>query len=283
MSITQGTSSTTMTVHVDGDQINHIVQQRVKEHTEFDDVSLVVPATKHLAVSPESELTTSTDHVVNERTGAEYGGEFEGVERCEQHLDQALLERCTALSTLTAERPSLPSISETDPFPDSTSLNVVLPRPYSLTPPISTHTDPNVSSIGSDTIVSMSDSPKNAGLSAISQFTHNNNLNDALASSTVSVVSYSPNPSTHTPVHSTSSIEPVNELEYVPPQDYHRDGEAPTWAPQQYWIPRPFTSNIRPIISPIINHSLRPVPATRRPPTRSEDNCCDDDGIDDLD
>ncbi|KAK1217986.1 hypothetical protein PQX77_019337 [Marasmius sp. AFHP31] len=56
MLITQGESSTTMTVHVNGDQINQIVQQKEKERTKFDDVSGSV----ELADGGEAKILRST-------------------------------------------------------------------------------------------------------------------------------------------------------------------------------------------------------------------------------
>ncbi|KAK1224348.1 hypothetical protein PQX77_012732 [Marasmius sp. AFHP31] len=289
MFITQGTSSTTMTVHIDGDQNNHIVRQRVKEHTEFDDVSRVVPAKKReayrsqfrnlrrgdicrlkdtdLAVSPEAELTTRKDHVVNERTGAEHEGEFKGIKRREQRLDQALLEQCTTLSTLTAERPSLPSISETDSVSNSTSLNVVLPTPSFPTSPISTYIDP--------TTMSITDAPTNAGWSATSHSTNNNDPCNALAgaSDIDSAVSYPPDSTIHTPVYSTSTVEyTIADASLTRP---------PVSVARQHWIPRPFISNIR----PIAHRSSWPVLATSgSPTTRNEDDSrCNDDGKEEVD
>ncbi|KAK1217685.1 hypothetical protein PQX77_019654 [Marasmius sp. AFHP31] len=56
MLITQGESSTTMTVHVNGNQINQIVQQKEKERTKFDDVSGFV----ELADGGEAKILCST-------------------------------------------------------------------------------------------------------------------------------------------------------------------------------------------------------------------------------
>ncbi|KAK1234938.1 hypothetical protein PQX77_001850, partial [Marasmius sp. AFHP31] len=56
MVINQGDRSTTMTVHVSGDQINQIVQQKEKERTKFDDVSGFV----ELADGGEAKILRST-------------------------------------------------------------------------------------------------------------------------------------------------------------------------------------------------------------------------------
>ncbi|KAK1235568.1 hypothetical protein PQX77_001199 [Marasmius sp. AFHP31] len=221
--------------------------------------------TTDLAVSPEAELTTRKDHVVNERTGAEHGGEFKGIKRCEQRLDQALLE-FTALSTLTAERSSLPSISETDPVSDSTSLNVVLPAPSFPTQPISTHT---VSSIRTNTTMSMTVTPKNAGVSTTSRSTNNNGLSNALAgaSNIGSAVSHPLGSTVHTPVYSMSTVVDASIT------------RPPVSVAQRHWIPRPFISDIR----SIAHRSLWPVLATSKSPTRNEDNHCNGDGNEELD
>ncbi|KAK1235029.1 hypothetical protein PQX77_001757, partial [Marasmius sp. AFHP31] len=175
------------------------IQDRKDHHEDF--LSSSDARAQNVVAPPECKLTTSKDHVVNERTGAEHGGEFEGIERREECLNQALLE-CTTLSTLPTERPSLPSISEMDPVSNSTSLNVALPTPSFPTPPISTYIDP--------TTMSIPDAPKNARLSATSHSTNNNDPCNAVADAADinSAVSCNPLDSTvHKPVYSTSTVE----------------------------------------------------------------------------
>ncbi|KAL0061191.1 hypothetical protein AAF712_012011 [Marasmius tenuissimus] len=257
--------------------------------------------TPGLAVPIENKQTTKTDDRADkcQRPGAGPGAELEGMEGREQQLDQAL--ECTTLSTLNAERLSLPSISDADFCSDNTSLNIVLPTPSFPTQfagLVATshsktdgddfvdlsiaYTDPNISSIGSNTTSgnsesSITDTPKDAGWSATSQSTINNALCDDLASNMASAVSYSPNPTTHAPPNSTSSIDSASE--YVSLTHRH-DGGSPTIAPRRFWIPQPFVSNVK----PITHLSLwPPVSATVRPPTRSEDNRWGDDGNEDLD
>ncbi|KAK1224351.1 hypothetical protein PQX77_012735 [Marasmius sp. AFHP31] len=240
------------------------IQDRKDHHEDF--LSSSNARAQNVAVPPESELTTSKDSVVNERTGAEYEGEFKGTKRREQHLDQALLEQCTALSTLTAERPSLPSISETDPFPDSTSPNVaVLPTSSFPTPLILTYIIP--------TTMSNTDAPTNAGWSATSHSTNNNNPCNALAgaSNITSAVSHPPGSTVHKPVYSTSTVEyAIADASLTRP---------PVSVAQQQWIPRPFISNIK----PVAHRSSWPALATSGSPTRNEDDRCNGDGNEELD
>ncbi|KAK1217992.1 hypothetical protein PQX77_019343 [Marasmius sp. AFHP31] len=258
-----------------------------------DSLSSSDPRTQDPAVSMTSKLTTKTDHGANKRqtAGAGSGGEFEGIERREQHTDRVL--ECTTLSTLTTERPSLPSVSETVPFSDSTSPNVVLPTPsFPVQPtgslvtshsethkedgaqPISTYTNPNVS-IGSDTIISNTDTHKNARWSTTSHYTNNNDRAcNALAgtSNISSAVSYPPGSTIHTPVLYTT-----NTLEYtVANVSLTR---PPVGVAQRYWIPWPFIPDIR----SIARRSLWPVFAAPRSPTRTEDKCRNKDANEDLD
>ncbi|KAK1228777.1 hypothetical protein PQX77_008176, partial [Marasmius sp. AFHP31] len=238
------------------------IQDRKDHHEDF--LSSSDARAQNVVAPPECKLT-SKDHVVNERTGAEHEGEFKGIKRREQRHDQALLEQCTALSTLTAEHPSLPSISETDPVSNSTSLNVVLPKPSFPTPPISTYIDP--------TTMSITDTPKNAGWSATSRSTNNNNPCNALAgaSNMNSAVSHPPDSTVHMPVYSTSMFEyTIADALLTRP---------PVSVAQQHWIPRPFISDIRSIPP----RSLWPVLATLKSPTRNEDNHCNGDRNEELD
>ncbi|KAK1222546.1 hypothetical protein PQX77_014598, partial [Marasmius sp. AFHP31] len=244
------------------------IQDRKDHHEDF--LSSSNARAQNVAVPPESELTTSKDHVINKGTGAEYGGEFKGIERHEQCLDQALLE-CTTLSTLTAERPSLPPISETDPFPDSTSPNVtVLPTSSFPTPPILTYIVP--------TTMSITDAPTNAGWLATSHSTNNNDPCNGLAgaSNISSAVSYPQDSTIHMPVYSTSTVEyTIVDASLT----RHHDGGPPVGVTQRHWIPRPFISNIR----PIAHRSLWPVRAAPRSPTRIEDDRRNKEANKDLD
>ncbi|KAK1225158.1 hypothetical protein PQX77_011914 [Marasmius sp. AFHP31] len=276
----------------------HISATQERKDPHEDSLSSSDARTQDPAVSMTSKLTTKTDHGAGKRqtAGAGSGGEFEGIERREQRQDQVL--EYTTLSTLTTERPSLPSISETVPFSDSTSPNVVLPTPsFPVQPtgslatshsetrkedgaqPISTYTNPNVSTIRSDTIISITDTHKNTGWSATSpDFTDNNSLYNALAgASNISpTVSHPPDSTIHTPVYSTSTVEyAIADTSLT----RHHDGGPPVSVSQRHWIPRPFISNIR----PIAQRSLWPVCAAPRSPTRIEDNRRNKEAKEDLD
>ncbi|KAK1217989.1 hypothetical protein PQX77_019340 [Marasmius sp. AFHP31] len=272
------------------------IQERNDPHE--DSLSSSDARTQDPAVSMTSKLTTKTDRGAGKRQTADAGsaGEFEGIERREQRQDQVL--EYTTLPTLTTERPSLPSISGTVPSSDSTSLNVVLPTPsFPVQPtgslatshsetrkedgaqPISTCTDANISTIGSDTIISMTDTHKNTGWSATSlDSTDNNSLCNALAgASNISpTVSHPPDSTIHTPVYSMSTVEyTIADASLT----RHHDGGPPVSVSQRHWIPRPFISNIR----PIAHRPLWPVLATSRSHIRIEDDRRNKEANEDLD
>ncbi|KAK1224347.1 hypothetical protein PQX77_012731 [Marasmius sp. AFHP31] len=277
---------------------SHISNIQERKDLHEDSLSSSDGRTQDPAVSMTSKLTTKTDHGTNkwQTSGAESAGESEGIERREQHTDQ--VPECTTLSTLTTEHPSLLSISETVPFSNSTSPNVVLPTPsFPVQPtgllatshsethkedgaqPISTCTDANISTIGSNTIISMTDTHKNTGWSATSlDSTDHNSLCNALAgASNISpTVSHPPDLTIHTPVYSTSTVEyTIADVSLT----RHHDGGPPVSVSQRHWIPRPFISNI----TPIAHRSLWPVRAAPRSPTRIEDNRRNKEANEDLD
>ncbi|KAK1235567.1 hypothetical protein PQX77_001198, partial [Marasmius sp. AFHP31] len=79
---------------------SHISNIQERKDLHKDSLSSSDGRTQDPAVSMTSKLTTKTDHGANKMAGAGSGGEFEGIERLEQHTDQVL--ECTALSALTA-------------------------------------------------------------------------------------------------------------------------------------------------------------------------------------
>ncbi|KAK1229570.1 hypothetical protein PQX77_007396 [Marasmius sp. AFHP31] len=79
---------------------SHISNIQERKDLHKDSLSSSDARTQDLAVSMTSKLTTKTDHGANKMAGAGSGGEFEGIERLEQHTDEVL--ECTALSALTA-------------------------------------------------------------------------------------------------------------------------------------------------------------------------------------
>ncbi|KAJ8088732.1 hypothetical protein PM082_013975 [Marasmius tenuissimus] len=274
----------------------HVSSIQEREDLHKDSVTTSNISTQGLAVPIKNKHTTKTDHGADKRQspGARSGAGLEGIERRKHNLDQ--VPECTTLFAPNAVHLSLPSISDMGSSSDKASLNIVLPTSSIPTQPTGllaishpevcengstqlspTHAVPNVFPVGSDTTVFMTDTPKDAGWSAMSQSIQNNALCDAIASNMASVVGYTHIPIAHAPANSTYSTEPVNK--YVPLRTHCRDGGTPTCVPQQYWIPRPFTSNI----GPIFHRSSWPVLATPRLPTSNDDNGCNDDGNDELD
>ncbi|KAK1217987.1 hypothetical protein PQX77_019338 [Marasmius sp. AFHP31] len=268
------------------------IQERKDPHD--DSLSSSGARAKADVAIPMEGILANTDHDINEQQKTGAGTGLEDIEG-RGYLNQA--PEFTA--PLNEENPSLPTISDVDLSSDNTSLNIVLPTPAFPTQltgllttshsgtheddgvhPTSTHTDANISSIGSDTIISNTNTPKNAGVSATSHSTNNNNRAcNALAgaSNISSAVSYPLDSIIHTPVYSTSTVEYSVTSDALLTR--HHDGGPPASVAQQHWIPRPFVSNIR----PIAHRSSWPVLATSRTPTRIEDNRCNGDGNEELD
>ncbi|KAK1231310.1 hypothetical protein PQX77_005590 [Marasmius sp. AFHP31] len=246
-----------------------------------------------LAVSTTKKLTMKTNHGAGKRqtAGAGFEGEFEGIERSEQHMDQVL--ECTTLSTLIAERPCLPSTSVMNPSSDDTSLGIMLPTPsFPAQPtrwlatshsetykdggahPTSTHIDPSTYPVGSDTTISINDTPQNARRS-----TNNHGHYDDLASNTGSAASYPPASAIQAFAYSANMVDPTNRDGSL---THHRNGGPPASAFQQRWVPRSFVPNVSCIIRPA--SGLVPTTPSSGSQSRSPiGNAGDRDGNEDLD
>ncbi|KAK1218378.1 hypothetical protein PQX77_018940 [Marasmius sp. AFHP31] len=225
--------------------------------------------------------------------GAGPGEEFEGIERSEQHMNQVL--ECTTLFPLSAEHSSLPSTSDVDLSSDDTSLDVIIPTPSQPTRrpatshsethkdggahPTSTYIDPSTYPVGSDTTISINDTPQNTGRSATLQSTNSQGHYDDLASNTGPAASYPPASAIQAFAYSANMVDPTNRDVSL---THHRNGGPPASAFQQRWVPRSFVPNVSCVTRPA--SGLVPTSSSSGSQSRSPiENAGDRGGNDDLD